>query len=94
MYTYLSPNLASVIAHTTPIIFANDMYKWKIISKDSYDMMMLLYKIPASVQAQVVVMTTLIIEDTSNPIKYKRFKESLKKQDLYKQLYYAMDSLG
>ena len=66
------------------------MYHSNIISKDSYDFMKNLKEMPEVIQTFIFM--NILIEDISNPLKYKIFKESLKNNS--KMLHYKINFVG
>ena len=77
----------------TPIDdFVQSMYNLSAISEDTYDTMRKLENTTPHDQQRIFF--RLLMDDNRNPIRYRNFKEGLKKINSYKSLYYQILFVG
>ena len=90
---YLDSIISMAFKGSTPIDdFVQSMYNLSAISEDTYDTMSKLKNTTPNDQQHIFF--RLLMDDNRNPIRYRNFKEGLKKINSYETLYYQIIFLG
>ena len=93
MYQYLDIHIILDILKYMPTEFAKDMFRFNVISKDSYDIITKMEEIGLGPHDITITMSKLLMKDISDPKKYSIFKNSLKEISL-ERLYHQIDFVG